>query len=79
MRRTFYVGTVWDAEAGVFYSESNIEGLHIEAASIEEFEEIMFDVAVDLIFANHVSNADLVSTPMRDLVPGIVWQRPAAA
>ena len=76
MKRTFYVQAHWDAEAKVFYSESDIEGLHIEASTIEQFEEVLFDVAVELIFANHISAHDLASTPIRELVPGILWQRP---
>ena len=29
MQQTFRVKAVWDAEAEVFYSQSDIEGLHI--------------------------------------------------
>ena len=47
MKRSFTVQAFWDADAGVFVSESDIDGLHIEAATIEEFEEIMHDVEVD--------------------------------
>ncbi len=79
MKRIFHIRAVWDSEAQVFVSESDIEGLHIEATSVDEFEDIMNDVAVELIMANHVSAHELVSTPLRDLVPGIVWERPAAA
>ena len=49
---SFFVKAVWDAEAGVFYSDSNIIGLHIEAETIEEFCEIMADLAPELILAN---------------------------
>lgn len=78
MKRTFHIRAIWDDEAKVFVSESDIEGLHIEAASLDLFEDIMNDVAVEIIMANHVSTFDLVSTPLRDLVPAIVWERPAA-
>ena len=47
------VRAVWDAQAEVFYSESDIEGLHIEAATLDEFEAIMLDVAPELIMVNH--------------------------
>lgn len=47
------VKAVWDAEAEVFYSESDIEGLHIEAATLDEFEAIMLDAAPELIMVNH--------------------------
>lgn len=53
MPRTFVIKAIWDEEAEVFVSESDIMGLHIEADSIEEFEEIMHDVVEDLIMANH--------------------------
>jgi hypothetical protein len=76
MKRTFLIKALWDDEAKVYYSESDIEGLHIEAPTIEEFEEVMNDVAAELIMANHISAADLVSKPIKELVPAIVWQRP---
>ncbi|MFG6535800.1 DUF1902 domain-containing protein [Sulfitobacter sp. CS16] len=50
---TFYVTPVWDAEAQVYYSSSNIIGLHIEAATIGEFNEIAASLAPDLIGENH--------------------------
>lgn len=77
VKRTFFVKAVWDPEAMVFYSESDIEGFHIEATTIDEFEEIIFDTAIDLIVANHISLPDLAGTPLRDLIPAILWQRPA--
>lgn len=77
MKRTFFVKALWDDEAKVFYSESDIEGLHIEAANIDDFEEVMFDAAVDLIVANHISLPELAETPLRDLIPAILWERPS--
>ena len=53
MKRTFNVKAVWDDEAQVFYSHSDIGGLHIEAASLDEFEAIIIEEAPDLIIANH--------------------------
>ncbi|MEN0000991.1 MAG: hypothetical protein AAF940_08915, partial [Pseudomonadota bacterium] len=53
-------------------------GLHIEAATIEEFEEIMHDVAIELIVQNHLSAADIASKSIKELVPAIFWQRPGA-
>jgi hypothetical protein len=76
MKRMFYVRARWDGEAKVYYSESDIFGLHIEAATIEEFEAVMNDVAADLIIANHYSAQDIATKPLRDLVPTILWQRP---
>jgi hypothetical protein len=76
MKRTYFVRAHWDSEAKVFFSESDIFGLHIEASTIEEFEAVMNDVAADLIIANHYSAQDIATTPMRELVPAILWQRP---
>ena len=53
MKRIFYVTAVWDEEAGVYYSESDIVGLHIEAESIEDFEQEMLEFAAELIIENH--------------------------
>ena len=39
-KRTFVVSSIWDAEAKVYYSESEIVGLHIEAATLDEFEAV---------------------------------------
>ncbi len=75
MKRTFTVKAVWDNEAQVFYAQSDIEGLHIEAASLDEFEEIMLDAAPELIMANHRSVAEIAEHPLKDLIPAILWQR----
>jgi len=75
-KRTFFVRAIWDEDAGVFYSESDIEGLHIEAATLDEFEKVITEEAVDLIIANHISKPDLAEKPLRELIPAILWQRP---
>ncbi|MEP3438516.1 MAG: DUF1902 domain-containing protein [Hoeflea sp.] len=76
MQRSFSVKAVWDDEAKVYVSESDIIGLHIEAETVEEFEAIMRDVATDLVIANHISPDQLDTIPLRDLIPTIVWERP---
>ncbi len=76
VKRTYSVSAIWDEEAQVFISQSDIDGFHIEAETLDEFEEIMRDTAVELIMANHVTPADIASTPVRDLVPAIIWNRP---
>lgn len=76
LKRTFNITARWDEDARVFYSESDIIGLHIEAETIEEFEEIMRETAVELVIANHTTAAELASTSLKDLVPAIFWQRP---
>jgi galactitol-specific phosphotransferase system IIB component len=76
-KRSFFVRAVWDPELKRYFSESDIWGLNIETSSIEEFEEVMNDVAADLIVANHLTAEELASTPVQDLIPTIVWERPA--
>jgi hypothetical protein len=53
----FSVLAVWDEEAQVYYSETDIFGLHIETKSLDEFEEVMVAAAGDLIRANHWRSA----------------------
>ena len=76
MKRVFRVKAVWDAEAEVFYSRSDIEGLHIEASDLEEFEAIMMDVAPELIIANHWTVLEIAEHSFKDLIPAILWQHP---
>jgi hypothetical protein len=52
-QRSFWVKANWDSEADIFVSESNIIGLHIEARTLDEFQEIMIDLVPELIAANH--------------------------
>ena len=78
-KRSYSVRAIWDDEAGVYYSQSDIVGLHIEAGTLDEFEEVLFEVGPGLVLANHVSGQDLLSTPLKDLIPAIVWERPEEA
>ncbi len=76
MKRSFYVRALWDDEAKRYYSQSDIRGLHIETASLDEFEMVLQDVALDLVFSNHVTPEEMASIPLRELVPTILWERP---
>ncbi len=76
IRRSYTVRAKWDAEAGVYYSDSDIIGLHVEAKTLDEFEDIIFDVASELVIANHISAEDLATRPLKDILPAIVWERP---
>ena len=69
--RSFSVVAKWDDEAAVFYSESDILGLHVEAATLEEFAAIVQREASDLIVANHLSKQELARGNLRDLIPAI--------
>lgn len=42
----------WDAEAGVWFSSSNIPGLVIEAATLPEFVELVSALAPELLAEN---------------------------
>lgn len=76
MQKSFYVRALWDDDVKRWYSESDIHGLAIETDTLDEFEEVLFDVAADLIIANHLSKDDIASMPLRELMPAIVWERP---
>ena len=78
-RHTFRVAAIWDAKAKVYYSESDIEGLHIEADTIEEFEDVMYDLVFDLAVSNHLNKPDMFDKPLKDWIPAILWQRPTDA
>lgn len=56
----FWVKAKWDRENNVFWSESNIKGLHIEASTIDEFHQAMIELAPELIAANHDEQTPLV-------------------
>ena len=75
-KRTFKVSAHWDGEAKVFYSESDIEGLHIEAATIEEFEEILMELGPELALTNHLLKPGAAQATLAELVPAILWQKP---
>lgn len=72
MKRSYVVTALWDGDAQVFYSESDIKGLHVEADTMEVFEALVVDLAPDLIIENHLSAADFGTTPLREMIPSIV-------
>lgn len=49
---SFTVTATWDPEAGVFYSQSDIPGLHVEAATFDEFVALVRDLAPEMIADN---------------------------
>jgi len=76
-KKTFTVHALWDDDAKVFCSESNIIGLHIEADTLEQFEKIMDELAPELIIANHVTRAEQLRTNLSDLIPSFRYTPPA--
>ena len=57
-RRPFFVEPVWDENADVFWSKSNIGGFHIEARNLEEFRDVMKENMADLIIARYLDFRD---------------------
>lgn len=52
MAEDFYVKAIWDPEAGVWCSESDIPGLVIETATLAEFESLARHFAPELLAEN---------------------------
>jgi Domain of unknown function (DUF1902) len=52
MHKPFNVIAVWDAEARVFTSQSDIPGLVVEADTFEEFVALVEALAPEVIAAN---------------------------
>jgi hypothetical protein len=43
------VKAIWEDNGAYYRSESNVPGLHIEAESLTQFEDVMLDVLPDLL------------------------------
>lgn len=52
MTESFYVKAIWDPEAEVWCSESNILGLTLETATLAEFESLAKHFAPELLAEN---------------------------
>ncbi len=52
MAQSFYVKAIWDSEAEVWCSESNILGLVLETATLAEFETLARHFAPELLAEN---------------------------
>jgi hypothetical protein len=52
MQPSYYVAACWDPEASVWYSDTDIPGLVIEAESIAEFEALMNALAPEMLAEN---------------------------
>ena len=50
--KSYYVKALWDPEASVWTSESDIPGLVIEANTLTEFESLMWELAPEMLAAN---------------------------
>jgi hypothetical protein len=49
---SFHVTAIWDAEAKVFYSESDIPGLVVEAETFDAFVDLVNALAPELLSDN---------------------------
>jgi Domain of unknown function (DUF1902) len=47
--KQYVIRAVWDPEARVFFAESNVPGLNVEAETIPELVEILQDVVPALL------------------------------
>ena len=52
MTTRFYVRAKWDAEAGVFISDTNIPGLNVEAETLAGFVSAVEELAPMMLEAN---------------------------
>jgi hypothetical protein len=52
MQPSYFVAALWDPEAAVWYSDSNIPGLVIEADTVTEFERLMNELAPEMLAEN---------------------------
>jgi hypothetical protein len=70
MKPSYYVKAIWDPEASVWISETDIPGLVIEADTLGEFESLMVELAPQMLKANHedhIANVPLVFSAHREL------------
>eukprot|EP01035_Chromulina_nebulosa_P056524 gene56523-77460_t len=52
MPTSYYVAATWDADAGVWISDSNIPGLHVESETLGEFEALAMALAPEMLAEN---------------------------
>lgn len=58
----YAVTAVWDAEAGVYWSQSDIVGLNVEAATLSEFVDLVEAMAPELIRDNGLAPGPITIT-----------------
>ena len=61
MKLSYYVKALWDPEAAVWTSESDIPGLVIEANTLTEFEVLIWELAPEMLAANENISGERVS------------------
>ena len=52
MQRSYYVKAVWEPEARVWISDTDVPGLVLEADTLAEFEALMMQLAPEMLSEN---------------------------
>ena len=73
-QRNFEVEAVWDDEASVWYSKSDISGLHVEADTLQDFQARVRAFAAELIVTNHYTDSEIDRSDLAALIPAIFWK-----
>lgn len=58
----YTVTAIWDAEAGVYWSQGDIVGLNVEAATLSEFVDLVETLAPELIRDNGMEPGPITIT-----------------
>lgn len=65
MKSSYYVLALWDPEAAVWTSESDIPGLVIEANTLAEFESLMLELGPEMLTVNEGTHEGPISLEFR--------------
>lgn len=60
MKADYRVAAIWDSEASVWVSETDIPGLVIEAGTLAEFDALMQVLVPDMLSANARIRGEIV-------------------
>jgi hypothetical protein len=52
MAKEYYLQAIWDPEAKVYYSKTNVPGLVVEAETLDDFIAIANELTPELLRAN---------------------------
>ena len=55
----------------MFCCESDIEGMHVEADTLDEFQRLIAEHAPEQVIANHLKARQIARMSLVDLVPAI--------
>ena len=73
-QRNFEVEAVWDDDASVWISRSDIVGLHVEAETLQDFQNRVREFAAELIVTNHYADKEIDRSDLAALIPAIFWK-----